>query len=1064
MRALQIAKNSRLAGKQISVWQSFDKSAKEIILYLAHASSPVSIDQLSSLSGASTVKILNVMEEAIKRGVVYEKEEFGKGIYFLNRIIPDILLDCSVSEEEKTQALRRLIEFYNDILSEGKEKTLVLAALYITLGNSDKDKDKDIVKNAADIIFDSRDYELAGVYYDYFLKNSPEKSLSIANVKDYLDSVLGKIVTTKHLMPLQDQVTLLSRAQQIARKYEKWEYLAKIELILGHVMQAGGQHRKAFSYIKDSQRLAQGIDDPRMFKEATLLMSEFLHWKGRFAEVVRRYEQVVENLEEFGDNAAILKAGARVGICYVRCGHVARGMGMIEAVRGKANLLNLQHVSIYADLLSMHSLFELRKISEAEFYVNRISSFSDDILGPYILMRVEMCKGYILILQGNYERSFEYLKKAVEHSRYVGWMHQNSAWNFEYLDALEKRGFIHDEWTYDSEIERILQWDDIYMKGVALRYKALRDMERSQQPVNNALADLKNSEKYLKMAGAEIELARTRIALGNIHLKRGQSKLAQSYLKKAWTLFSKIDRNLFPQDLLASMPPEQNFDLMIKRMISVNESLGTVRDMKAFLEKVLSMAMDFTMAMRSAFFIFDPIAGETLVASKNFASLLLETEQSKTIRNVVAEAARKSDELIMPGKMDNDVISDGDLLAVGINSMVCMPVKMGDNLQGYLYLDNLLGQGSFPENYSHYMRLLCSQIAVGLSNINEYEKIKEMKNRFENETIFYKREMGLANPLQTIIGTSAGIMSVLGQIQQVAPTDSLVLILGETGVGKELVAKAIHKSSSRKDGPFITVNIATLPPELIVSELFGHEKGAFTGANELHKGRFELADGGTIFLDEIGDLPLNIQVNLLRVLEESTVERLGSNKTIRLDFRVVAATNKNLFEEVSKGTFRQDLFYRLNVFPIHVPSLRERKSDVKALVNHFIEKYSKKMSRNIDPLIPEELNKLMGYQWPGNVRELEHLVERAIIFSKDGSISFSGFTYPSGSSNGTVNSPLVSLADMERNYIEKVLHSVNWKLSGPKSASSILMVKPTTLLFRMKKLGIKKPLPAEFGD
>ena len=286
--------------------------------------------------------------------------------------------------------------------------------------------------------------------------------------------------------------------------------------------------------------------------------------------------------------------------------------------------------------------------------------------------------------------------------------------------------------------------------------------------------------------------------------------------------------------------------------------------------------------------------------------------------------------------------------------------------------------------------------------------------------------------------------------------------MGETGVGKELIAKAIHNLSKRKDGPFIPVNLAALPQELVASELFGHEKGAFTGAHDRQKGRFELAHGGTIFLDEIGDLPPSVQAKLLRVLQEGSFERLGSTKQIRSDFRVIAATNKDLHKEVEKGSFRQDLYYRLNVFPVFVPPLRDRKEDIPLLVHHFIDKFSKKMGKKIGRVTNEALKALVDYSWPGNVRELEHFIERAVILSDGGKIHLPGLDdtlVPRITGEGL---PVTPLADMERGYIERILNATHWKVSGPNGAASILGMKPTTLISRMKKLGIEKPSVTEF--
>jgi transcriptional regulator with GAF, ATPase, and Fis domain len=337
-----------------------------------------------------------------------------------------------------------------------------------------------------------------------------------------------------------------------------------------------------------------------------------------------------------------------------------------------------------------------------------------------------------------------------------------------------------------------------------------------------------------------------------------------------------------------------------------------------------------------------------------------------------------------------------------------------------------------------------------------FDEMKVRRERLEDETTFYRRELGIASPAEALIGRSDPLGRVVAQIRQVAPTDSSVLIMGETGVGKELVAKAIHNLSGRKDGPFIPVNLVALPPDLVASELFGHEKGAFTGAYGRHKGRFELADHGTIFLDEIGDLSPQVQVKLLRVLQEGTFERLGSSRPVKSDFRVVAATNKELVRQVEKGSFREDLYYRLNVFPLQVPPLRERREDIPLLAQHFLDQCCQQMGKEIKRIPNEELKKLVEYHWPGNVRELKHFIERAVILSDGLRISLSGLDHGSAHREPIESAGLLPWADMERDYLKKVLNATHWKVSGRNGAAAILGLKPTTLFFRMKKLGLRK--------
>ncbi len=1033
-------------------WQTLDEGEKSIVLFLVYFQPPISIDTLSALSGAPAVSVLNVMEELRKRKFVYEKKEFRKGTYFINGMDLANFVQKAVPEADTVVVLKKIIEFYTRSLEEGTEKTLALAELYRKLGTDEDGLGH--IKRAAEILVQSGQREKAALYYDYILESIGMSTVTKDNAEDFLEGILGKIAAAKHLMPIQEQTALLSKAERIAKLYEKWDYLTRIELALGQELQAAGQHKEAFQHMNDFWKLAEKIGDQRMLKTATLLTSEFLHWKGRFSEVVRRYEEVVEDLEEFGDDEATLKAAARVGLCYVRCGRIARGLGMIETVRSKANLLGFQQASIFADLMTSLALFEIRKIPEAEFYIDRISALPDDVVGHYILWPIEALKACILCQREKYEEAFESMTRAVEHSRFVGWMHHNGAWNFDFLDTLESRGLVLPEWNYDGEIRRMLSWDDIYTKGIAFKYRALRNAER-QQSASKVLSDLENSEKYLKKAGAEIELARTRIALGNFYLKRGEEKTGQSYIEKAWKAFSKVDKNLFPNDLLLIMPQEQRIKVMIDRIIGINQSLGTVHDASSFLEKVLNAAMEFTGAMRGAFFSLEHRDKPTIFASRNLDPVLLKAEQFELVREIIADVGREGAEIIMPGMQERGGLTEESLVASGISSLVCMPVTLGEETYGYLYLDNRLGGKAFPDNHLLYVRLLCSQIAVGLFNIKMLDEMRERKDRFEDEAIFYKKELGVASPLETILGKSEGIGRVLDQIRHIARSDSSVLIMGETGVGKELVAKAIHNLSDRKDGPFIPVNLAALPQELVASELFGHEKGAFTGANERHKGRFELADGGTIFLDEIGDLPLNIQVKLLRVLQEGTFERLGNAKPIRSDFRVVAATNKDLLPAVEKGTFRQDLYYRLNVIPVHLPPLRDRKEDIPLLADHFLNKFGKKTGNHFKCIPNEQTKKLTAYHWPGNVRELEHVIERAVILSDGGRISFSDFDHPLEGAVRVAGLSTRTMAEMEREHIETTLHATHWKVGGPHGAAALLGLKPTTLFFRMKKLGIK---------
>jgi formate hydrogenlyase transcriptional activator len=307
---------------------------------------------------------------------------------------------------------------------------------------------------------------------------------------------------------------------------------------------------------------------------------------------------------------------------------------------------------------------------------------------------------------------------------------------------------------------------------------------------------------------------------------------------------------------------------------------------------------------------------------------------------------------------------------------------------------------------------------------------------------------------EQIVGDSPPLESVLEQVERVAPTDSTVLIQGETGTGKELIARAIHNISSRCGRPYVRLNCAAIPFDLLESELFGHEKGAFTGAISQKIGRFELADKGTLFLDEVGDIPLALQPKLLRVLQEQEFERLGSGRTHQVDVRVVAATNRDLADMVKQGKFRSDLYYRLNVFPILLPPLRERRDDIPALVAHFVEVYGRRMDKEIEHIPPLTMAALRSYEWPGNIRELQNFIERSVILS-DGTVLLSPLAELKRSQDAESQGP-VTLEDAERDHIRKTLERMRWVVAGPNGAAARLGIKRSTLYFRMQKLGISR--------
>lgn len=1051
-----LSKNLIMTDYFEQMWDRLDENQKEVVCYLVHASPPISIDALISLTGKpEIITVLNVVEGLRKKKIVCEKKGYQKGLYFLVDTDFGKFIRKSMSQSDTAQVIRALIEYYIQSLSESREKTLILAELYHRHG--DMNEGLNTIKKAADILLQFKDEKRAIVYYDHILKQFETKEPVRENVELFVESVLAKLSTSTNMIA-HEQTALLEKVEEIARQHEKWELVARIkhelisELLLAGDTEQGAKNINAFS------ELALKVGDPSILKKAALARSELCFWQGRLSEAIRSYEDVTGDMEEFGEDTIALMDGAIIGWCYVMCGRIARGMGMLNAVREKALMLGFLRTAHNVDVLKAHALLDLRKISEAEAIldISEVPSSTLNIYDRLISYIAVLCKAYICFAKEDYEGLSACLQNATKALPSLGWIPRQNPWDFERLIAMESRG-LFPETTSQAAVEKWANGNDIYIKGFAVRYRALINMEK-HGPSAQVLADLRKSEEYLKEVGAEIELARTRLALGKYYLTKGDEKLARSCLGQAWHFFSGVDKSLFPADLMGIMPKEEKMEFMVNRMGEITRSLGTIRDRSSFLNGVLNVAMDFTMATRGGFFVSN--SDElSLIASRNIDPSYNRTETFKVIKQTILNAQHHENrEVVLSTVKGGDKVTNLSVRRPMVSPLVAMPAKLGETLYGYLYLDKRFDDTPFPEDHLPFIRMLCDQIAVGLSNISMYEEMKRLKDHFQEEASFYKQGMGVETPLEMIVGQSEAIQKITREIRQVANTDASVLILGETGVGKELVAKAIHGLSERRNSVFIPVNLATLPSELVASELFGHEKGSFTGAHEMQKGLFEFADGGTIFLDEIGDLPPNIQVKLLRILQEGTFERLGGSKPIKSNFRVISATNKDLHKEVQEGAFRQDLYFRLNVFPIYIAPLRERKDDIPLLVRFFIDKHGRKQGKAIKRIPRDELRRLINYHWPGNVRELEHVVERAIIFSDGGRISFKGFEYLSENitSATDIQESYDTLADVERNHVIKVLNSTNWKVSGPHGAAMILGLKSSTLVFRMKKLGIKR--------
>jgi formate hydrogenlyase transcriptional activator len=522
---------------------------------------------------------------------------------------------------------------------------------------------------------------------------------------------------------------------------------------------------------------------------------------------------------------------------------------------------------------------------------------------------------------------------------------------------------------------------------------------------------------------------------------------------------SVLASNAHLTDLLAVLERERD---QLDLLLDVTNAVVTHLDTRELFRAVAPALRRCVSADVAALSLYDPEAGvlrhHVCDAPEDFCSrsnVAMATES--TLDGSASGHVFKTGKPAIFSPADLDSFPESVFIrARGINSACAVPLATAHGILGTLNLgafsDEAFSASQFP-----LLTRVAGQIAIAVRNAVSFERIEELNAQLAREKLYLEDEIRSDYQFEEIIGRSHALARVLREIQTVAPTDSTVLISGETGSGKELVARAIHQLSTRRDHAFVKLNCAAIPTGLLESELFGHEKGAFTGAISQRIGRFELANRGTVFLDEVGEIPIELQPKLLRVLQEREFERLGSTRTLRTDARLIAATNRDLSSLVDEQKFRQDLFYRLNVFPITVPPLRDRREDIPMLVRHFAQQFARRMKKNIETIPSETMDVLTRYDWPGNIRELQNLIERAVILSTGATLNV-----PVEALNGlrTTPSGLVhtqTLEDADRRHIVAALERANWVIAGPRGAAASLGVKRSTLQFRMRKLGIVRP-------
>jgi transcriptional regulator with GAF, ATPase, and Fis domain len=861
----------------------------------------------------------------------------------------------------------------------------------------------------------------------------------------------------------------LEKAASAAEHLGDRRVRALIDLHLGRLFYIGNQRQKAVELMKQAEAVIKDLGDEDIRVRASEFLALYYYMQGRFAEAMTYFETGFTSFETRQEGHVVNpSAPIFYGHCAAYLGQFHKAIGNFDSAWRSAHREN--NYGYAATLRASLGMILLLIKKEKESLLHLEGALEDaeshgNILGWYF------AKGYLAyrqFLKGNYEKACTMFKTVVQKAKQSNIIYQlSSPWFLEMIFKMKHLGYAFlSEKEYLESIDRMINDPSVHIRGVMLRLiaqypdstdsrqiKAYLKKIKSTEP-NMTKALLIQSETWLKSAGDPVQLAKTRIELARFALNAGNRQEAVNLAGKARKGLSGLWEEYFPDGIRAlletSPPPEKtpasHSTIDIHQLLLATADLVPSLEMTDFFHRMVATMNRLFCAEKGGLFWAEDRKTKSLslASGRNLTQTEAGSPFFSNNMNGVRRCFKTEKPILIQSKNPNKKLNDYNAF-----SLLCIPLKLRGKTTGVLYYDNSYLNNSFGFLNESILERLADHLSLYIDRIEKIETLISNAKTSPLEAI----TSGASSPVQELLAESRQMTTILKKADQVAGSDSTVLVHGETGVGKELMARRLHQLSPRRNKAFIIIDATTIPENLVESELFGHEKGSFTGADRQKQGRIELAHQGTLFIDEIGEMPKPLQAKLLRVLQEKTFIRIGGSRPIHSDFRLVAATNRDLAAEVAKGDFREDLFYRISIVPIHVPPLRERKKDILILARHFLDRYKKRYHFSGLNLSPEDEARLVDYHWPGNVRELSNVIERGVILSSGDRLelvlksrSAADMTHPF--------SDTPTMETLQRRYIEYILKETGGKISGPKGAAEILNMKRTTLYSRMEKLGI----------
>ncbi|MGC8604253.1 MAG: sigma 54-interacting transcriptional regulator [Desulfomonilaceae bacterium] len=975
----------------------------------------------------------------------------AEGLYEWGRKFPRDEILAQVNPLEMSDYYRDAYNTLLDHLPKNGDSVLKLAKQALLAGI--QITDTDIIFEAA--TFHERNHNIRSAIelYDHLLRFSQDIIFNNENGRStdlcqiFIKSIERRASLSLFHPDLKKVNSFLRLALELAIGIEDRRSEASLQLLIGQNCWMSFQYDSAVKHFNLGWMIISEIDDKDLRKRGLQLQGLSYWIRGELTKAIQAYEASLGELEFVTVDDFSFLTALSLTLCYSQLGMPQRGLGLSETIYNQAIKNDNWPIAAYALISTGTILLQIGQSKNSRKYFSMAMELAEKEGIPMVEVIAGLGLSDVECLEENFDKAAQYFN--------ILWKIPKSSWYhaLNISHTYEAGLLLYSKGISPVELNPVIQYLGKIAKehispltyGVVRRMQ-IKYLEEDKAPGERlkALLDLEN---HVGTIGPTLELAKIRLDIARIFLRLNNWEQAEIYGKKAWEFFKLIGRGAFPSDLehLAPRENEPNEELFFDFLSEMDMALTNQENLEQLLANIVTLISRLTGAERTAIFIKNRISHSIdLVASRNLIK-----------ENVVDESFKEAMEIIQSviDRADNETtwheINKNKTLT--FRRAIVMPFVVGRETVGVLYQDSRFF--SFEQN-SYRIKLLsafASVVALAIDRAHAHEQIDHLNRKLALKDTVYKEDQHDFRPFEEIVGGSDAMIRLHGLIRKVAPTQSTVLICGETGVGKELVAKAIHRESLVKNGPFIRVNCAALPDTLIDSELFGHERGSFTGAVRAKPGRFELANNGTIFLDEISELPLSTQGRLLRILQEKEFQRVGGTKTLHSDFRLVAATNKNLKDEIDQKRFRPDLFFRINVFQINIVPLRERKEDIQALAKHFLKHFCSKHKKSYREISEAEIEKLQAYSWPGNIRELSNIIEQAVIL---GESKLSVPDQITCEDSEFQDKSILEMKEIERIHIAKVLKKTKGKIGGSNGAANLLGVKRTTLIHRMKKLGI----------